>query len=96
MKKDLQTGIHLNPTTKNYFTSSYFHTPEEISQELEMNGYSSVKCFSIDGFGWLLPNIDDKLKDEKYTKLLLDILRQTESEKSLAGMSAHHLTIGFK
>lgn len=96
MKKDLQTGIHINATTKNYFTSSYFHTPEKISQELEMNGYTSVKWFSIDGFGWLLPNIDDKLKDEKYIKKLLDILRQTETEKSLAGISAHHLTIGFK
>lgn len=96
MKKDLLTGIHLNPTTKNYFTSSYFHTPEEISQELEGNGYTSVKCFSIDGFGWLLPKIDDKLKDEKYTKLLFDTLRQTETERSLIGISAHLLTIGFK
>lgn len=96
MKKDLLTGIHINPTTKNYFTSSYFHTPEEISQELERNGYTSVKWFSIDGFGWLLPNIDNKLKDEKYTGLLLDILRQTETEQSLAGISAHHLTVGFK
>jgi len=97
MNKDLETGVHENPTTtQNYFTTAYFHRPEEIAEELRANGFTSVQWHAVDGFGWLIPGIGAKLGNADYQALLLDMLRLTESEPSLAGISAHHLTIGYK
>lgn len=97
MQQDLQSGTHINNTNNEYyFTSAYFHKPGEIKNELENTGYTNVTTYAADGFGWLIPGITDKIKDENYKELLLDCLRKTATEPSLLGVSAHHITIGFK
>jgi ubiquinone/menaquinone biosynthesis C-methylase UbiE len=96
MKLDLKTGVHRNPTPRDYFTSAYFHTPTEIVSELQLCGFTSVKWYAVEGFAWLLQNVAEPLKDDSKCALLLDLLRQVEAEETLAGLSAHLLTVGTK
>ena len=96
MQDDLKTGVHRNPTSKDYFTTSYFHTHDEIRQELHEGSFSSIRSYAVEGFGWLLLNMGDFLGDASLRELLLDALRRTESEQSLVGLSAHLLTTGIK
>lgn len=97
MQDDLETGVRMNTTEdRDYFTTAYFHTPEGITAEIQEGGFSSVNWYAVDGFGWLVPTVGDKLKDKAYAELLFDVLRRTEKERSLVGLSVHLLTVGTK
>ena len=56
MQDDLQTGIHKNPTSKDYFTTCYYHTVDEVTQEVEAGGFSSVKWYAVEGLGCQSPD----------------------------------------
>jgi hypothetical protein len=45
----------------------------------------------VEGPAWAMPDLDARLGDAAKRELLLDMLRRTETESSLAGASAHLL-----
>jgi ubiquinone/menaquinone biosynthesis C-methylase UbiE len=95
--QDLLDGQHRNETGDlNYFTTAYFHRPEELSQEMESAGCRDVKVFGVEGPGWMLPDIDARWKDAALRKDLLEVARSLECEPSLIGASAHLLAVGRK
>jgi 2-polyprenyl-3-methyl-5-hydroxy-6-metoxy-1,4-benzoquinol methylase len=94
---DLNNGNHINRTGKEkYFTTAYFHYPEELKTEIEEAGLVFEKMLAVEGFGCCITNIENKMKDEQYQKFLLECLRKTEEESSIIGMSFHYLGIGRK
>jgi len=97
MNRDLKDGQHRNPTEiLDYFTTAYFHHPDEFRQEIIEAGFSLQASIGIDGFGWLLPDFNEKWQNHKYRKLILKTLRTVESDASILGMSAHIMAVASK
>ena len=93
----LTSGTHHNPTQRlDWFTTAYFHRPEEIPSEIEQAGLSFDSLIAVEGPGWMSQDLDSWLSDDVARGRLLHILRRVESEPSLIGMSAHILSIAHR
>jgi ubiquinone/menaquinone biosynthesis C-methylase UbiE len=55
--RTLQDGLHLNPEGKSFFTTSFFHQPSELRQEILEAGFKLETLLGIEGVGWLLQNL---------------------------------------
>jgi len=95
LQGDLRDGQHRNPTGHPmYFTTAFFHHPEELRAELSDAGLQNVDVLAVEGVGWMLPNLVAELADAKRKERLLGYLRRVEREPSLLGASAHLIAIG--
>lgn len=94
---DLDTGRHENPTgDPAYFTTAWFHRPEDLRAECEDAGLTPVATVGIEGPAWLLPDLAAWLGDDTRRATLLTALARLEAEPSLLGSSAHLLVIAKK
>jgi ubiquinone/menaquinone biosynthesis C-methylase UbiE len=97
VERDLKDGQHRNPTHHPmYFTTAFFHHPEELKTEVEEAGLRHEKTLAIDGPGWLLQNFDEHWRDEGRRERLLNAMRSLENEPSLLGVSAHMMAVARK
>ena len=95
--RDLATGQHRNATSRvDWFTTAYFHQPEEIVPELEHAGFETSAVLAVEGPAWLIPDVDRWLDEPAARSRLLELLRRVEAEPSLLGASAHLLAIARK
>jgi SAM-dependent methyltransferase len=93
---DLRDGRHQNPTgDPAYFTTAYFHRPEELRAECEEAGLNHERTVAIEGPAWLLKELDTWLGDPTRRETLLAALTHLEAEPSLLGASAHLLAIAI-
>jgi ubiquinone/menaquinone biosynthesis C-methylase UbiE len=91
---DLRDGRHSNPTgDPAYFTTAYFHRPEELASECAAAGLTHETTLAVEGPAWLLPDLDARLADERRRTVLLNALAALEAEPALIGVSAHLLAI---
>jgi SAM-dependent methyltransferase len=94
VESDLVDGIHRNTTKRpEWFTTAYFHRPEEIETEIDEAGLRFHQLIGIEGPGWVAPDLDEWLEDDEQRERLLSVLRRLEREPSLIGASAHILAI---
>lgn len=97
VSQDLADGQHRNPTgNPRWFTTAYFHRPEEPATEMRMSGLEHLATLAVEGPAWLLPDLEARLSDPKRAAVLMDALQSIEAEPSLMGVSAHLLAIGRK
>ncbi len=97
VERDRADGQHRNPTANpSYFTTAYFHRPEELAAELDEAGLGHRGTFAIEGPAWLLPDFEERWRDAAHRARMLDAIRAVESEPSLVGASAHILAVGAK
>ena len=96
VERDLADGVHRNHAgDPRYFTSAYFHRPEEPGEEAEAAGLVDVRTVAVEGPAWIIgPRLAEFLADPHLTEIMLDMLRRVEQEASLLGASSHLLTIG--
>jgi 2-polyprenyl-3-methyl-5-hydroxy-6-metoxy-1,4-benzoquinol methylase len=95
--QDLKTGTHLNETGNlTYFTTSYFHTPNEIISEIAESGLSLERLIPVECFGWIVQNLGEKEKDNAYMTKLLDTIRMVEGNDDLLPISPHTIAIARK
>ncbi len=94
VEQDLKDGQHRN-TTDNpaYFTTAFFHHPEELAAEIREAGLEHEVTLAIEGPAWLLQNFDAHWNDAGRRERLLGAIRSLESEPSVLGISAHLLAI---
>ena len=91
---DLSDGRHHNPTRDPaYFTTAYFHRPEELAQECSAAGLTHEATLGVEGPAWLLSDLDARLADERRRGVLLAALDALEGESTLVGVSAHLLAV---
>ena len=89
-----RNGQHRNPTANPvYFTTAYFHRPEELAKECVSVGLTHEATVAVEGPGWLLPDLEARLADERRRSVLLEALAALEAEPTLLGMSAHLLAV---
>jgi ubiquinone/menaquinone biosynthesis C-methylase UbiE len=96
-KQDLIDGQHRNPDNHPaYFTTAYFHHPEELKVEVEEAGLRCEKVLAIQSVGRLLQNFEAHWEDQGRRERLLDIIQSLEEEPSLLGVSAHIMAVARK
>lgn len=94
---DLKTGQHRNPNNRpHYFTTAFFHHPQQLKEEIIEAGFETEGIFSIEGPAWLLKDLKDFWKNPTREDYLLDILKKIEREESVLGVSAHIMGIARK
>ncbi|HEY3943536.1 MAG TPA: methyltransferase domain-containing protein, partial [Acidimicrobiales bacterium] len=93
VERDVADGRHLNPTHRpGWFTTAYFHRPDELRAELEAAGFEVESLITVEGPGsfagaaWL--------EDEDRRATLLRAIRRVETEPSLLGISSHVMAVG--
>jgi ubiquinone/menaquinone biosynthesis C-methylase UbiE len=97
VERDLDSGLHRNETDRlDYFTTAYFHRPEELRAEVETSGLALDGVFAIEGPAWLLSDLPERLADPAARAALFTVLRYLESEPALLGASAHLLAVATK
>jgi hypothetical protein len=93
--RDLHDGRHQNPTGHPaYFTTAYFHRPEELADECRAAGLTHEATLAVEGTAWLMPDLDSWLDEAARRRILFDALASVEAEPSLLGASAHLLAVG--
>jgi ubiquinone/menaquinone biosynthesis C-methylase UbiE len=87
---DLAYGQHRNPTKEHaYFTTAYFHRPEELAAEVSDAGFADVQVLSVEGPVWSTTLFREAWQDAVQRKSLMDFLSLIEREPSVHGASAH-------
>ncbi|HEY7169797.1 MAG TPA: methyltransferase domain-containing protein [Vicinamibacterales bacterium] len=95
--RDLRNGRHRNDTDRpDYFTTAYFHRPEELQRELEDAGFAAVRVLGVEGPGWMIADFDSRWAERRARADLVAIARALEEEPSIRGASAHLLGAGRK
>ena len=97
VEQDLRDGQHRNPTARvDYFTTAYFHRPEELGEEVTAAGLILERVCGIEGPGWLFADLQARLEDEARRSDLLRVAHIFEAEPGLAGISAHLMAMARK
>jgi len=95
--RDLTEGQHRNPTgNPSYFTTAFFHHPEELAAETREAGFQEQNVVAVEGPMWLLSTFDEIWSDPARRRSLLADTRRIESEPSMLGVSAHLLAVARK
>jgi SAM-dependent methyltransferase len=94
--RDLRDGQHRNPTAKEYFTTAFFHRPEELEGEMREAGFELIDLLGVEGPAWLLPDLEERWADPVERERLLQAARAVEREPTLLGLPPHLLAIGLK
>ena len=94
VERDLGEGQHRNPTARmDYFTTAYFHRPDELGQEVRSAGLELDGVFGIEGPGWIVPDVAERMADPARRETLLTVARLLEAEPAVMGCSAHLLAV---
>jgi hypothetical protein len=99
-ERDLADGQHRNPSAHpGWFTTAYFHRPDELEAEVDAAGLEVRALLAIEGPVGALAEagaLDPWLDDDTRRGLLLRAIRRVEAEPSLLGASPHVLAVATR
>jgi hypothetical protein len=78
------------------FTTAFFHHPDELKTEMEDAGMVHEETLAVQGPGWLVPEFEERWKDEGQREVLLKVIRWMEKEPVALGMSPHIVAVARK
>lgn len=95
VERALADGVHHNTDTeRTWFTSAYFHHPDQIAGEVTDGGLIMQRRIAVEGPLWMTgERLDEVFASDELTALLLSMLRRIENEESLLGASSHVLAV---
>jgi SAM-dependent methyltransferase len=94
VERDVAEGRHSNPgRDPAWFTTAYFHRPEELRDEVEAAGLAVEALLAVEGAAGVVGDVDAWLDDPERRELLLRALRRVEAEPGLLGASDHVLAV---
>jgi len=94
VERDLAEGQHRNPDNRpHWFTTAYFHDPEQLRGELERMDLDVVALVGVEGLAGWLGDLGEKWETDDGRESILYAARTIESTPSLLGLSAHLLAI---
>jgi hypothetical protein len=97
VERDLLDGQQRNPNNRpHYFTTAFFHHPEEIKTEIEGAGLRHEKTLPVEGPFWIFADLENQWRDAGRRERLLKAIRSIENESSLVGASAHIIAVASK
>lgn len=90
-----RSGTYRNPEDRTgYFTTAYFHHPQELEEELTAACFRDVTLYALEGPASLLQEPEGVMRDPERREGLLAALRLMERDPALLGFSAHLLAVG--
>jgi ubiquinone/menaquinone biosynthesis C-methylase UbiE len=96
-EQDLRYGQYRNPTDNpEYFTTAFFHHPQELIDEIKGAGFRFEALLAIEGPVMIMKDFGEQWCKPELRKRLLRITRLTEAEPTLWGVSPHIMGIGKK
>ena len=97
IKHEIIYGEHNRPEKYPFFiANAYFHHVDDMESELKDSGFVVSDTRAVEGSVWITPTLDEKWNDVIGRKRLLELIRLTEYERTVIGMSLHFLTVGRK
>ncbi len=97
LQRDMEEGQHRSPDNmETYFTTAYFHRPEELEAEIREAGLTLKELVAVQGPGWLAEDFSSRWSDLRRREQLLGLVRAVEHEATLFGMSPHLMAIAEK
>ena len=97
LEHDLDEGQHRNPEGhEDYFTTAFFHRPEELEAEVRDAGFTVKELVAVQGPSWLAKDFSERWSDSSKRAELLRLIRMVEGESSLLGVSQHFVVLGQK
>jgi SAM-dependent methyltransferase len=97
VERDLADGQHRNPDAHpGWFTTAYFHRPDELEREVAAAGFEVTALVAIEGAVGAAAEahaLDPWLDDPGRREILLRAIRRVEAEPSLLGASPHVLAL---
>ena len=94
---DLASGQHRNPTNNPfYFTTAYFHRPEDLAAEFREAGLGEVQVLAVEGPSWCTTFFGEASDNPVQRSDLMKFLSVIEREPSILGASAHMLAVARK
>ncbi|MEE1025212.1 MAG: class I SAM-dependent methyltransferase [Acutalibacteraceae bacterium] len=97
LREELGSGKHIRPKEYPYIiANAYFHTAEGMRKEISESGFEIAGSHAVEGCIWITPKLDEKWQDESSRNRLLEIVRMTEHEESMIGMSPHFMVVASK
>ena len=92
VERDIAEGQHRNPHKQpGWFTTAFFHRPDELEDEFVDAGLDVIGIFGIEGPGWLRSELWD---DPDNRDALLSVARMLETDRDGVALSAHLLAVG--
>jgi ubiquinone/menaquinone biosynthesis C-methylase UbiE len=94
VERDVREGQHRNPTHRiEWFTTAYFHHPDELAKEIDDAGLAFEALLGIEGPAQLVRDLCDnpERRDD-----VLRVARTIEQEPTVLGLSSHLLVIARK
>jgi ubiquinone/menaquinone biosynthesis C-methylase UbiE len=90
VRRDLADGQHRNRSGRpEWFTTAYFHHPDELRSEAGSAGLDVVEIVGVEGLAGWLPHLAERWANERDRQTILFSARAVESEPALLGLSAH-------
>jgi 2-polyprenyl-3-methyl-5-hydroxy-6-metoxy-1,4-benzoquinol methylase len=91
MWRDVETGCHDNPDEiEHWFTTAYFHHPDEIQPEVADSGLHHQATLGIEGpAAFVIPDLTEAMDDPAQREVVLASARAVETEPTLMSSSSH-------
>lgn len=92
--EELASGRHRTPPQRpEFFTTAYFHRPDQLSAEITDAGFAAPRLIAVHGPGWISPDLEEALADAQRRQAILDTVRRLEEAPWLLGLSPHILAV---
>lgn len=93
----LTDGRHRNKPGRTWFTSAYFHHPDELEAEVADAGLTLRRRLAVEGPLWLMGHRHDEIMaDDASRDLWLTMMRRVEDDPSLLGATSHLIAVAEK
>ncbi|HTP26758.1 MAG TPA: methyltransferase domain-containing protein [Anaeromyxobacteraceae bacterium] len=93
-EQDLRAGQHRNPEdVAGWFTTAYFHHPEELRAEAGEAGVEMIGVVGVEGLAGWLPDLARRWESPEGREAILFAARAVEAEPTLLGLSAHLIAV---
>jgi hypothetical protein len=88
---DLATGRHRSSSGPDarWFTTAYFHRPEELSDELAEAGFVDIDLIAVQGPFLLLGDLEARMDDPAQHEALIEAVAAIAREPSMLGATGH-------
>ena len=97
IRRALAEGQHRGVSgTTRYFTTAFFHRPDDLAAEVREAGFRRKGLFTVQGPAQFAADLDARMADPARRALLLDLIRLVEEEQTLLGAASHIALVAEK